>query len=63
LAALGELLQVERARPIIIHDLEDTADANDRAGAAGEHLLTESLNQVCGTVNMDKKKGNQYQGQ
>ena len=44
--AFGKLLNVERSRAVIVHNLENTADANDRSGATSQHPLSECLNQV-----------------
>ena len=46
LASLGKLLQVESARSVVIHDLEDAANADDRPGTSAEHLLTEGFDQI-----------------
>jgi hypothetical protein len=55
LAALGELLHIQGAGPVVIHDLEDAANANDRSGASREHFLTESFDEVLRTGKTSEK--------
>ena len=52
--ALCELLKVESAGAVVIHDLEDTADTNDGSGSSLEHLATEGFNQVRCAVDENK---------
>ena len=49
MASLGEFLQIQSARAIVIHDLEDAPDADDGASAALEHFCAESLDKVGST--------------
>ena len=58
LAPLSELLKIQRARAIVVHDLEHATDPNDRAGATLQHFGSERLDQFSST-NKAAKKDNQ----
>jgi len=44
--SFGELWKIQSTIAVIIHNLEDTADSNNRFGTAQKQFLSESLNQL-----------------